>query len=407
MIRRKLAALVLFALLLCIPQVLSQDSMGLIEPADAEMVNPQAHISFPPPVYVVRDRVDIRGTVTLAEMRNYFIEIRPLVIDPMETAEAEAARQWFPVTPPRIEGTEDDVLGVWNTVTLRDGLYELRLRVTLSDGTPQYSRVSPIRVEKTPPPFMQDTMAEASDMQEDMDTGMDDEMETETETEPAVTDMRPRAIATVNSNVRSGDSTFYPVIGGLREGDSALIKGISSRNTGWYYIELASGRSGFIFPGIVNTEGDLSNLPRINPPPVPPTPIPLPTAVPVQQQPTGANLVMEGVVINPHPGRCGEAYRIDVTVRNNGSVATTSGGLIEVRDTRHDGLGVSATQIGFGPLNPGQAQTVYGHLTQTQYFEELHHINLYLDITNQVAESNEGDNQHASAPYILAKHTCG
>ena len=214
-------------------------------------------------------------------------------------------------------------------------------------------------------------------------------------------------VANVNSNVRSGDNTLYPVIGHLLEGDSAKIRGISSFNTGWYYIELANGRSGFIFPGIVRTEGDLGNLPRINPPPLPPTPIPLPTAIPVVVQPqTGANLRFESVNTSPHPAKCNEAYRIDVTVRNDGNGGSTSGGLIEVRDSLPDGRGRVTTQIAFGPLGAGQAQALFGHLTQSQYHGELHHINLILDVNNQIAETNENDNRSATAPYILDKAKC-
>ncbi len=400
--RAKLVIIALCALLVLIPSAAGQDQGGLIEPADMDMTNPAAHISFPPPVYVVRDSVDIRGTALLADMRNFFIEIRPLDLDVMADEEEAAARQWFPVTSPRIEGVEDDVLGTWNTVTLRDGLYELRLRINMADGTQQYARVSPLRVEKEPPPFVSELMVAAEQVEAVVE-------EPTPEPEPTATeDPSPRAIATVNSNVRSGDSTLYPVIGALMDGDSAAIRGISSRNTGWFYIELANGRSGFIFPGIVNTAGDLSNLPRINPPPLPPTPIPLPTAVPVAapQQQTGANLIMENVRVDPHPPRCNEAYRINVTVRNNGSGASTSGGEIEVRDSRPDGSGLATTRIGFGALQPGQAQEIFGHLTQAQYYNETHNVNLYLDINNQVAETNEGDNHHADAPYILQRANC-
>lgn len=393
--RTRFVIYAVFALLALFPLASAQAQDSLIEPVDGGMVNPAAHISFPPPVYVVRDSVDIRGTVTLPDMRNYFIEIRPLVIEVMEEEDAEE-RQWFPVTSPRIEGVDDGVLGTWNTITLRDGLYELRLRITMTDGALQYNRVSPIRVENQPPPFVSEvvTAVEAAQVEATPIPGP-----------TATPDTTPRVFATVNSNVRSGDSTLYPVIGSLLDGDAAEVKGVSSRNSGWYYIELANGRSGFIYPAIVRTEGDLSNLPRINPPPLPPTPIPLPTPVPVVT--TGANLVMENVIINPHPANCGQAYRIDVTVRNNGNGAAASGGLVEVRDARQDGQGLATTRIAFGPLAAGQAQPVFGHLTQSQYYAELHNINLYLDITNQVAETNEGDNQHATAPYILAKANCG
>ena len=397
--RSQLLVYLVLTLLMLVPLTSGQDSADPIEPKDPDMMNPEAHISFPPPVYVVRDSVDIRGTVTLATMRNFFIEFRPLALDMMMDDEEEE-HQWFPATLPRIEAVVDDVLGTWNTVTLRDDLYELRLIINTGGDMPEYYRVSPIRVENNPPPFAaeQQMMVEV-------------EPEPEPTPEPAPTatpDTTPRVVATVASNVRAGDSTLYAVIGHLLEGDSAKIKGISSYGTGWYYIELANGRSGFIYPGIVNTAGDLSNLPRINPPPLPPTPIPVPTAVPQPPQPqTGANLIFANVQINPHPATCNKAYRIDVTVRNNGTGASTSGGMILVRDSGNDGTGqVQSTEIAFGPLAPGHSQNVFGHLTASLWYKTKHHINLHLDGHNQVPETNDNDNYHATAPYVLKKGSC-
>lgn len=383
-----------------------QDDAEPIEPIDANMMNPEAHISWPPPVYVVGENVDIRGTVTLATMRNFFIEFRPLILGMMMDDDEEAEdNPWFPATLPRIEAVADDILGSWNTVTLRDGLYELRLTINTGGDMPEYYRVSPIRVENSPPAFMapQEQVAAV----EEPPALAEQQVEEPTVApmpEPTV-DPRPRVVATVNSNVRAGDSTLYAVIGHLLEGDSALIRGISSYGTGWYYIELSNGRNGFIYPGIVNTEGDLGNLPRINPPPLPPTPIPVPTAVPQPQ--TGADLVFHSVQIHPHPATCKEAYRIDVTVRNAGSGAATSGGLIIVRDSGLDGAGqVQHTEIAFGPLAPGQTQNVFGHLTADLHYDTNHHINLHLDGHNQVAETNDNNNYHATAPYSLKRGSC-
>ena len=143
---------IVFALLLLIPTALGQENAEPIEPKDAALVNPEAHISWPPPVYVVRDNVDIRGTVSLATMRNFFIEFRPLMLGMMDDDEED--NPWLPGTLPRIEAVDDDILGSWNTVTLRDGLYELRLTINTGGNEPERYRVSPIRVENNPPAFM-------------------------------------------------------------------------------------------------------------------------------------------------------------------------------------------------------------------------------------------------------------
>jgi len=410
--RTHLFAIFILALLTLIPVASGQDDAELITSANPETMNPAAHISFPPPVYVVRDSVDIRGTVVWDIMRNFFIEFRPLVLA-MVTADEEAAHQWFPATLPRIETVEDGVLGTWNTATLRDGLYEIRLTINTGGNMPEYVRVSPIRVENSPPPFAAEEQAMDAPMEPEGEQEPMTEDEQEPMTEPeeeALPESTPRVIATVNSNVRAGDSTQHAVIGHLMEGDSALVKGISAFGTNWYYIELANGRNGFIFPGIVRTEGDFQNLPRINPPPLPPTPVPIPTPVPPPPQPqpqpqqptTGADLYIESVVINPHPVTCGQTYEIRATVRNGGSGASTSGGIITVRDSGLSGSApAESTVIAFGPLAPGHAQVVVGHLTPTIHVETLHHINLYLDTQNQVAETNENNNHRAEQPYFF------
>ena len=222
--------------------------------------------------------------------------------------ESAEANPWVPATLPRLLPVTDDVLGAWNTVSYRDGLYEARLVVLTSDGEPAYYRVSPLRVENSPPEFVAEQQV------------VEVIAPTDAPEPTATPDSSPRVTALVNSNVRAGDSTLYHIVGGLREGDSASIRGISSFGTGWFYIELDTGRSGFIHPNIVQAEGDLSNLRRINPPPVPPTPIPQPTAIPVAAPAsTGANLRIIHVQIRPHPAVCNEAYEAQVTVINDGS----------------------------------------------------------------------------------------
>ena len=398
--RGQYLAYILVIMLMFIPIALGQSGSDVIEPIDPDMVNPSANISFPPPVYVVRDSVDIHGTVTMDGMRNFFIEFRPLDLgEMMDTEDGDEENQWFPATLPRIEAIADDVLGTWNTVTLRDALYELRLTINTGDE-PEYFRVSPIRVENNPPEFVAEMIEEA--------------VPPTPIPEPTATpDTRPRVIANVDSNVRAGDSTRYPVVGSLLTGVSAKIRGISAYNSGWYYIELANGRSGFIFPGIVDTEGDLSNLPRINPPPLPPTPIPLPTAVPVQQQPaqqpaaaTGANLVMENINISPWPPKCNETVNITLTVRNNGTGASNNGSIRVVDKLNSTGADGSSTSIGFSQLPAKGGHNVFGNLTVSTNFEEDHHITLYLDNGNAIPETNENDNVWASGTYNLAKANC-
>ena len=398
--RARISGFLIVAMLMLVPLALGQDSASLIEPNADTMVNPDANISFPPPVYVVRDSVDIRGTVNLPSILSYFVEFRPLVIDMMDTEEQEEGH-WSPGTVPQRSAVVDDIVGTWNTLMARDGLYELRLNINTGNG-PQYVRLSPIRVENNPPQLDEQLM------QEEVEEPPDPTAEPEPAQEPV--DDSPRVVAQVNSNVRAGDNTFYQIVGFLLEGETANVLGTSSRGTRWYFIELANGVSGFIHPNIVRTEGDLSNLKSISPPPLPPTPIPIPTAIPVAAAPaapaTGADLVFGGASVSPHPPTCNETYTVNVTIRNNGN-ADSQGVIVEVRDSRaNDGQVLQTTRIGFPPVPVGQSRSAFGQITTSQYYKELHHINLYLDVDSQVAETNEGNNHHAEAPYVLRRGNC-
>ena len=284
------------------------------------------------------------------------------------------------------------------------------------------ARVSPIRIENNPPGFVAAAMpAEApapaeepaapDDMADDMADDITDEVQDdmpaeEPEITPTPEDTRPHVVVTViGANVRRGDSTSYMVIGALREGDRAPIKGVSSWNTGWYYIELPSGRSGFIHPNIVRVEGDASGLPAVQPPPLPPTAIPLPTIAPTVV-PSGADLIVEGSpVVSPHPATCRQTYRIEVRVKNIGT-ARSGGGLVEIVDSRHDGAGREVTHAAFRELDPGQSAIATGHITPSVYHSELHHINIMVDSDNRIQEMNENNNRSAAAGYILQKGAC-
>lgn len=432
--RFRLLICILAALLLLVPAAGAQDSGSLIVPADSDMVDPLANISFPPPVYVVRDSVDIRGTANLTDLRNFYIEFRELDLSAMDME--DEVEQWFPATLPRIAAVIDDVLGTWNTSSLPDGLYELQLMINTGEGAQSMSRVSPIRIQNNPPEFAMDMMPEdtsdampaaaADDMPAEPAEDMQDEPTEEMPAEPA-DDMAdkpaddtpqysgPYIVVTVpGANVRSGDSTAYHRIGVLMEGDTALIRGVSSWNTGWWYIELPNGRTGFIAPFIVDAVGDTSNVPAIQPPPLPPTPIP--TAIPQPAvQPaapaapsltSGPNLVIDGSpIISPHPATCNQTYSISVRVKNIGA-ARSGGGLIEIVDSRHDGAGREVTHTPFRQLDPGQSAVSEARITPRVYHSELHHINFYVDYDNRVAETNENDNHSAAAPYILQKGDC-
>lgn len=108
--------------------------------------NPLANITFPPPIYVLSGQFQIIGSANLPNMSNYFIEFRPIP----EDVTIPSTASWAPATVPSRRAVQDDVLGVWDTNTVDDGAYEIRLTVNIRGGQPVQHVVTPLRVENNP-----------------------------------------------------------------------------------------------------------------------------------------------------------------------------------------------------------------------------------------------------------------
>jgi hypothetical protein len=202
--------------------------------------------------------------------------------------------------------------------------------------------------------------------------------------------------------VREGDSTFYKVVAYVPTGATARILGISNRGTGWYQIQLDNGLVGWIAPSVVSTSGDLTNLPRVQPPPPP-----LPTAIPATPVPVSqANLVAGIVEFNPGQPTCAQTFTVGFDVANLGTQPTTLSGTISLVDVRSaDGTQQGSTIGGFPVLQPGQTFRVNMPLTISTWYNEQHNIRLVIDPANQIPESNEGDNVRVVS-YTLQKGSC-
>ncbi|MCZ2099608.1 MAG: SH3 domain-containing protein [Anaerolineae bacterium] len=360
-------------------------------PAQAQTgqgINPDAAIIWPPPVYVLRGEVEVYGSASLPNMRNYFLSFRPLSdsLDPL-TAE------FLPAMLPRPFSVENDVLGVWDTTTTDDGLYELRLTVNVRGAAPVIHIVSPLRVENNPPPFA-------------------DLFATPTPAFPTAIpqptlDPTPRGtVSGAAANVRTGDSTEFPVITTLRRDEQVLLIGVSNRGTGWYQVRLANGRIGWMAPSVINVSGNLGLLPFVSPPPLPPTPTPPPTVTPSPTPFSAANLVAGIVVFDPPTPTCAQTFIVGVDVANLGSEQTFSPGTVTVTDTRAADGTVQQTNIGgFPPLLPGQTTRVNVPMTISTYYNEVHRLTITVDSGSIIPESNETDNVRV-IEYVLQKGAC-
>jgi hypothetical protein len=362
--------------------------IALLMPVTLQQEDPNANITWPLPVVVLRGTETITGTANLPKMTGYFIEYRPLTDDLTATPDAE----WLPAVPLSDESVVNGSLGTWDTSALPDGLYELRMTVEVTEGLPVYVVVDPLRVENTrtspiatpPSPDILPTVPAA------------------TPTDPPAPtpfDPTPRVEATVDANIRGGDSVDYDVIGALLTGETAPVVGLSSTGSGWYVIELPNGRRGWISPTVVNLSGDIRDVPRIAPP-APPTPTPVPaTATPV----TNVNLVAGIVRLDPPQPTCNQTFNIFIDIANFGSTASP-GGSINVID--FVGGNSTSTVGSFPPIQPGQTINV-GPIPLTVSFnlQEEHTLRLIIDPNNQIAETNENDNTQ-EVRYILQPGRC-
>lgn len=231
--------------------------------------DPNVNITWPPPIYVLTGEFSVRGTANLPDMASYFLEFRPLNED---LTPADDTVEWSPAILPARGPVSDDVLGVWDTSTVPDGAYELRLTINLSSGTPVHAVVSPLRIENDPPPFAITPTVPPS---LPAATSAPQEVPTLVPT-PTALSTNPEAVAVTNGNVRAGDNTSYGIIGSLTANQTVPVVGRSNSGSGWWLIELPDGQRGWVAPSIVRVTGDLSTLPRVDPPSTP-TPVASPT----------------------------------------------------------------------------------------------------------------------------------
>lgn len=216
----------------------------------------------------------------------------------------------------------------------------------------------------------------------------------------------PRAVFNVGVNVRRGpDTSFEPPIGSFAAGDSSDILAVNPSRT-WYKVRYYNGE-GWVFGNLIALSGDTSNLPvdagPPTPTPVPPTPTPIPATATPQ---INVNLVAGNIYLNPGQPECGRTFNISIDVANLGQ-QVSPGGSIDVRDVHVASGTVTQTTAGaFGEIQPGQTVRVGPiPLTVSTYFEEDHRLEIRLDPNNQIAETNEGDNQN-NLNYRLLKGGC-
>lgn len=403
--------LVLISLFVLTNAIAAQQIEPITPPTGAE----QIAITYPVPVITVNGQVTIAGTVSVPNLGSYFVEFRPLVLTEPGTPTPPEGN-WFPATLPSNRPVTNDVLGVWNTTTAPDGLYELRL-VVIAGGRTQFFRVSPVRVLNNPAalsPFAgvvglptQSPISGPAATQAALATLFASQGASTVATPAAPQPTRalaggPEVIATTNANVRRGDSVAYPTVGSLLAGARAQILGISSTGSGWYFIQLPNGRTGFISPSVVRVEGSLLGVQLVTPPPVPVTPTPVPTATPATQ----ADLALSGIRPEPNPPVCLQAFNVFINATNLGSAPSAGPANIRLQSI-HLGSGTVASQgtAQVPVLGPGQNFVVVIPLNVSVFINEAHELVATINFDNAVPDSNPANNT-IRFTYTLAQGAC-
>jgi hypothetical protein len=376
--------LILLIALLALPLAVSAQT---ISPNDDTVIDPNANISFPPPIYTLRGQVRVFGSANLTNMSNYFLEFRPVVNKPNVINNAA----WTPASLPTTSPVTNNVLGTWDTSLMADGLYELRLTINVRGQAATYFVVSPLRVENTPNNFIsQNPQLVASPTPPAV-------LPTTATNTPSATGSAT-VTATIDANVRTGDDVAYQVVGFLLNGQSATVLGVSSTGTGWYFIELSNGRRGFISPQVVTTSGSVAGLTRIDPPPFP---VP-PTATPI---PVSGNLAASLPAITPANPTCNVPFQVLINITNNGTSNTQVSSTVLFQDF-HNGQLQSSFFRTVPPLAPGQNYVVGSdNWVIATNGGKPHELRVTIDPEGTVAEQNEADNVY-SVVYTLQQGTC-
>lgn len=369
-----------FGVLLLIPLLLLTVAFQNVNNTPTPEPNPDANISFPPPVYTLRgEDFPIHGTANVEDMSNFFLEVR-MLNDDLTPLDTEVL--WLPITMPSNTPVLEDELGIWNTSLLEDGLYELRLVIILTDGERVEAWVAPLRIENEIPPFL-DLGIEQPVVQPTSDSVIVTPPVVETPVQPPVTSA-PEAQASVSANVRLGDSTAYGIVTSLAAGQRVPVVGRSNTGTGWWLIELPDGRRGWVAPTTVQVTGNTDNVPLVAPPPVPaPVNTPTPTTPPVAQQ-------SDAVLTNVRFDRnlvVGQNFQIFATVRNDGGV-TLPDTTVACNFTPMNQIFNSP----LAPLAPGQQVDVVITARLDSGGGNNVTANCAVDLNDLIAEANESNN---------------
>lgn len=218
---------------------------------------------------------------------------------------------------------------------------------------------------------------------------------------PALTSRSVAAVIAKPSNLRRGPGTSYELVGSIAVNQEVVIVAVNP-DLDWYHIRYGAQGDAWIYSELVSPSGDLAGLPvESGPAPAEPAPAETPAG--------GVNLVIAGVRLEPRNLVCNQAGTVTVSIRNEGTEDTSTGGWMAVEDMvagRDDPVAQSGPANPFPTIRAGETITAKPvNIAVSVFTEELHRIVVTVDSGGHIAETNENDNS-SSIEYTLQRGNC-
>jgi len=130
-----------------LPFITRQPPTAIVPPTSIAFATPTSSVSSiaifsPVPGSIVSGAVTIFGSAVHPNFLQYQLEYGP---------EPNFSNLWYPIGTANIQPVLNNVLGVWATNTIPDGVYAVRMRVFLRDGSQLQTIVNTVRVQNTAP----------------------------------------------------------------------------------------------------------------------------------------------------------------------------------------------------------------------------------------------------------------
>lgn len=164
------------------------------------------------------------------------------------------------------------------------GLHSISAVAYRQDGTASEPAMTSINVVGAAPTRQPTTApATAVPTEEPSQTQPTEEEATEAP-QPTATSNKPRGVTTAGLNVRSGPTTFHPILGALLGGTEVDLLARNA-DSSWFIVPYGLSQ-GWVSGFYLTISGDVNSLEVRTAPPPPPTSTPIPTAIPVTAAPT-------------------------------------------------------------------------------------------------------------------------